>query len=139
MTEIIVQLVLAFRVWISILTVSPATGPMPAVEHAICVAQAAPAAGVPWERVVAVVKHESDWDTNAVSRTNDWGLGQIHCPSRFCPRELTPEDRTRLLDGCTNIRYTIDVLRGGIRAYNPGSPRHAETVGRIEKRIRRMF
>ena len=138
----------------AILTLAPAgqvSAPR-AVEYGVCTVQAARRHGIPWQRVAAIVHHESEWRPEARSQSNDWGLGQIHCPSKHCGKTPSPVEQAALLDGCTNLLYTAEMLRskqrackedcgGGnyLRLYNPGSPTYQLAVQRIERRIYQIF
>ena len=138
----------------AILTLAPAgqVSPRQAVEYGVCTVQAARRQNLPWQRVAAIVHHESEWRPDARSHSNDWGLGQIHCPGKHCGKNPTPAERSALLDGCTNLLYTAEVLRskqrackqdcgGGnyLRLYNPGNPTYQLAVQRIERRIYQSF
>lgn len=124
----------------AILHLAPATPPAQAAEWSVCVAQASARHGVNWPTIVAIITVESRWNPSVVSRTNDYGLGQLHCPSPRCARVPTPKQRAALFDGCTNIEWTTDFLRRrGVRAYNPGNPRHAGMVESLARKIDRMF
>jgi soluble lytic murein transglycosylase-like protein len=109
---------------------------------------------VPWQRIAAVIDHETRWRAGAVSRTNDFGLGQIHCPSRWCSRVPTAAQRRALLDPCHNIHITAMELahkrglcrrRGGdcreggyVALYNPGQPTYLGSIRKLEARFRRF-
>lgn len=103
-----------------------------AFKYGSCVAKASSAWKVRPTLVLAVIQKESQWRPCVVSKTNDFGLGQLH---RTNP---TKEQRKALLDGCSNIFFTTEFLATrGLAAYNPGSPRHRMSVLRIERKLNR--
>lgn len=142
---------------IAILSLAP-QGNVTAADAAtlgICLVDASRRHELPWQQLAAVVHHESMWRRDARSHTNDYGLGQIHCPSKYCRQKPTPEELARLFDGCTNLGYSAELLAskkaicrkvggacsggGYIRFYNPGSEVYLSAVLRIERRIQRVF
>lgn len=138
----------------SILAFAPAGNvtPTQAVEYGVCTVAAARRHGIPWQRLAAVVQHESQWRADARSHSNDWGLGQIHCPSKRCAAEPSPAERAALLDGCINLQFAAELLRskrqacrndcgdgGYVRLYNPGNPDYLAAILRIERRINHRF
>jgi soluble lytic murein transglycosylase-like protein len=141
---------------VAILTVSRAEDltPRQAAHHAACLVDAANRFAVPWQRIAAVIDHETRWKADAVSQSNDFGLGQIHCPSRWCRRVPTPAQRKALLDPCHNIHMTAMELahkrglcrhrgrdcRNGayVSLYNPGQPKYYTSIRRLEARFRRF-
>jgi soluble lytic murein transglycosylase-like protein len=115
-------------------SVAPQLGGPVIAEYAVCSAAASTKHQIPVERLVAVVQHESQWRADVISPTADYGLGQLH---RTRP---TAAERAALLDGCTNLDLTAEFLATrGLRAYNPGNPRHFGSVSRIEKRLRSVL
>jgi soluble lytic murein transglycosylase-like protein len=138
----------------AILSLAPSGNvtPSQAVEYGVCTVTAGQRNGIPWQRLAAVVHHESEWRADARSPSNDWGLGQIHCPSKYCGKVPSTHERAALLDGCTNLRYAAELLRskrqachedceGGnyVRLYNPGSPTYMFAIQRLERKIQRYF
>jgi hypothetical protein len=116
--------------------------------YAACLLRAEEAHRVPWPRIAAVVQHESQWRAELVSSTNDFGLGQHHCPSFFCARHPLPVQRAALLEPCTNLLVTAAELdhkrrycrriecRDYVALYNPGNPTYAAGIARWEARFR---
>lgn len=124
----------------AILHLAPATPPARAAEWGICAAASARRHGIKTNLLVAVVQRESQWRPEVVSNTNDWGLGQLHCPGRWCGRTPTRDERAALLDACTNLDRTAWFLRHrGLRAYNPGSPHHENATLRLAAVLHLMF
>ena len=113
----------------TILRLAPTTPPPKAAEWGTCVAAAATRARVNPSVIMAVIQHESQWRPEVVSVTNDYGLGQIHCPSAWCSRKPTAAQRSELLNPCSNIAMVAEFLKTrGLQAYNPGRPRYAATI-----------
>lgn len=86
--------------------------------------------------LVALVYKESRWKPQAKSPTNDYGLGQIHCPGPYCARQPTVEQLARLFDPCSNLELTAKMIRDkGLKRYNPGNPSYAERVQAVVRRL----
>lgn len=98
--------------------------------------------------IVSVIKHESNFKRKSKSRTNDYGLMQIHCPRQdymwWCKR------RERLFKIRRNIQvgtYIMHLKRNRckhkkghwIKCYNPGSKSYARRVLKITNKIREKF
>jgi soluble lytic murein transglycosylase-like protein len=121
----------------AIFNFAPSTYPPTVMEWGACVAVSSARHRVPVDLLVSVIQHESQWDPEATSHTHDFGLGQMHCPSKWC-RKAEPDEaeRGRLLDPCTNIDMTAEFLRTrGLKAYNPGSPQHAQSVLALARKV----
>ena len=126
----------------------PPLAPPRAGYYAACMVRAEQVYRVPWVRVAAIIQHESQWREKLVSPTNDWGLGQHHCPSFFCSRHPTDAARTALLDPCLNIQLTAAELSrerkacrrrhcgNYVKLYNPGNPHYAVHIARWEAKLR---
>ena len=106
--------------------------------HALCLARAAQRTGRPASELLAIVWHESRL-LGAVSRTSDFGPAQIHCPGPWCRAAVpTGWELAELMDPCTSyVRAGQIVNRGGLGAYNPGSPEHAGRVRALAQRLER--
>jgi hypothetical protein len=124
----------------------PAMTPVRAGYYAACMVEAQQSYGIPWVRLAAIIQHESQWREGLVSATNDYGLGQHHCPSFFCSREPTPAERVALLHPCVNIQLTAEELARArhecrhcgdyVQRYNPGNPTYAKQIARWEDKVR---
>jgi soluble lytic murein transglycosylase-like protein len=126
----------ALTLFAAITSLKPDLPAHQAAEFSTCIASAAAKQKVPASLVAAVIHRESQWRHDAVSSTNDYGLGQIHCPSPWCATRPSSAELAQLLDPCSNIHMTAEFLATrGLRAYNPGSPAHAQSVRRIAARI----
>jgi hypothetical protein len=124
--------------------------PPRAAYYAACMISAERAYHVRWQRLAAIIQHESQWRPALVSATNDYGLGQHHCPSFFCRRHPSGLTRSVLLEPCSNIQLTAQELahkrarcrhhagcRDYVRLYNPGNPTYAAQIHRWERRFDR--
>jgi soluble lytic murein transglycosylase-like protein len=127
----------------------PQMTPPRAAYYAACMVKAEQEYNMPWPRVAAIIQHESQWRPALVSQTNDYGLGQHHCPSFFCGRRPGPMVKAALLDGCTNIQLTAEELvrkrvhckkkhgcKDYVKLYNPGNPTYADQIHRWEAKFR---
>ena len=127
----------------------PRVNPPTAAYYAACMVRAEQEYNVPWPRLAAIIQHESQWRPGLVSRTNDYGLGQHHCPSFFCGRRPTAVVKAALLDPCTNISLTAEELvrqrarckknkncKDYVKLYNPGNPTYAAQIHKWEARFR---
>src|SRR5579884_1045662 len=88
----------------------PRMTPPKAAYYAACMVRAETEYNIPWTRLAAIIQHESQWRPALVSETNDYGLGQHHCPSFFCAKHPGPMAKAALLDPCTNIQLTAEEL-----------------------------
>ena len=125
-----------------ILNLSPKTTPIKAVELGMCVARASEESGASVERITSIINHESQWNASARSQTNDHGLGQLHCPSKFCSRHPSSEELELLYDGCSNIEMMAQWLKDNnnlVERYNPGNPGHAVSIHTMERRLFDMW
>ena len=122
--------------------------PPKAAFYAACLVRAEEAHQIAWTRIAAIVQHESQWREHLISKTNDFGLGQHHCPSFFCSRHPSAVERAALLEPCTNLLLTADELAHErarcrrshcgdyVRLYNPGTPSYSAAIARWESRFR---
>jgi len=136
---------------VAILTIAPQprVTPPQAAYYAACMVAAEQTYGVPWSRLAAIIQHESQWRTTLISRTNDYGLGQHHCPSFFCARRPKGLERSALLEPCSNIQLTAEELArkrfacrrrhcgNYVKLYNPGNPTYAAQIARWEAKFKR--
>jgi soluble lytic murein transglycosylase-like protein len=124
----------------------PTMTPPKAAYYAACMVQAEQTYGIPWSQVAAIIQHESQWRETLVSATNDYGLGQHHCPSFFCSREPSPLAKAALFDPCMNIQLTAEELTrkrkrcrkcgNYVKLYNPGNPTYARQIARWEAKFK---
>jgi hypothetical protein len=104
-----------------------------------------------WPLLTAILYRESRFEEKNISHTNDWGIGQHHCPSFFCKRKPTEEQKACLLDAACNIELTAQELiraqnwchrkkgcRDWVQLYNPTSRGYAARTRFIMRNIERM-
>jgi len=118
---------------------APHTG-LNAIPYGMCVVHASATHKVPVVRLVAIVWHESRWRHRAKGSTSDFGLGQIHCPSRYCDDPPTRNQLKMLYDPCTNVHFVGDLLKRKhhrLRQYNPGNPKYVEKIAWVERQLRK--
>uniref|UniRef100_A0A6H1Z9K2 Putative transglycosylase n=1 Tax=viral metagenome TaxID=1070528 RepID=A0A6H1Z9K2_9ZZZZ len=87
---------------------APQLKPETAREYADLVAFEARWYGLESARVLAYITVESGWGSRKVSKTNDYGLMQVHVSRRGAPRFLGREKD--LLDPRTNVREGCRIL-----------------------------
>jgi Transglycosylase SLT domain len=123
-----------------------------ATVYATAIEQASRTYDIEWPLITALLYRESHFNPVNVSPTNDYGIGQHHCPSFYCQRKPTPEQKACMLDAACNIDLTAQELvykmktchRMGrrctdfVQLYNPGSPGYARRTRAVAKRIERM-
>ena len=127
----------------------PRVNPPRAAYYAACMVRAEQEYRIPWPRLAAIIQHESQWRPALVSRTNDYGLGQHHCPSFFCKRRPTPIVKAALLDPCANIQLLAEELvrkrarckrnktcKDYVELYNPGNPTYSAQIHKWEAKFR---
>jgi len=127
----------------------PQVTPPKAAYYAACMVRAEAEYSIPWTQLAAIIEHESQWRPQLISQTNDYGLGQHHCPSFFCRRRPAPAVRAALLDPCTNIQLVAEELarkrarchrkkncRDYVTLYNPGNPTYATQIERWQTKFK---
>ena len=131
-----------------ILTLAPHVPPQNAMGYAESIHTASATHRVDWRALTATIHRESRFKRHARSKTNDYGLGQHHCPSFFCDKVPTPAQMACLMDPGCNIHLTARELSGKIRLcrkkrtckdflqlYNPGSHGYAQRTRDVMDRI----
>ena len=104
-----------------------------ASEFAMCVAEASKKQEVDPAILTAIVTRESGWHEDAVSKSYDHGLSQIH---RKRPNKAETD---ALMDGCTNIHMGARILKRGLNRYNPGSSSYVENTKRKAEHLKRIL
>ena len=104
---------------------------------------------IEWSLLTAILRRESHFQEKNISRTSDYGIGQHHCPSFYCGKKPTPEQRACLLDAECNIDLTAQELiykiktckRLGkrctdfVQMYNPHSKGYAARTRAMQREI----
>ncbi|MCC6994921.1 MAG: transglycosylase SLT domain-containing protein [Deltaproteobacteria bacterium] len=135
-----------------IVTLQPKVTPERAEVYAVAIEQTARKYDVDWTLLTAIINRESHFQPYNISRTNDYGMGQHHCPSFYCGKHPTPEQKACLLDAVCNIDLTGQELvykkktcaRKGkrcadwVQMYNPGSKGYAQRTRALEAQIKQM-
>jgi hypothetical protein len=139
---------------VAVLSLAPASSkvtPPRAAYYAACVVRAQRSYDIPWQQIAGVIQHESQWRETIVSHTNDYGLGQHHCPSFFCQRKPGFLERLAMFEPCANIQLTAQELshkrwrcgrkkktcKDYVALYNPGNPTYARSIHRWEAKFLR--
>jgi hypothetical protein len=125
-----------------IVNVNPVVKPEKAVEMAICAVETSLSNNISLSRLLAIVSHESKWKHEAKGKTQDFGLGQIHCPSKYCKKLPTSEEIKTLLSPCDNLKITGEIIkRNGknVGRYNPGNSQYSNNILLKEKMINKRL
>jgi hypothetical protein len=124
----------------TLIVLVPNIGAPKSAELSVCIAAAEIKFRFKITELIAVIYKESKWNEGSVGATNDWGLGQIHCPSKYCDKRPSTVQRAKLLSGCDNLFMVAEFLQDrGITSYNPASDMHLTRVQRLQRKISRIW
>lgn len=133
-----------------IMSVSP-TKKIDAMIYANSIINASQEFDLDWRELTAIIMHESQFRPKLVSKTNDYGISQHHCPSMFCKKIPTNQQMMCLMDAECNIHLLAMELmekkafcqRLGsctdyIQLYNPLSKGYSDKIKKIREKIRKF-